>query len=115
MTDDSYYTIPRKVAELFAAIPQDRIERLSPFRGAVEAMDAIASAFGEVCDDEIARTIAFSVGDWQGSAAFLVAVHLCPERFTSREIREGVEAFLLVAEDTPEAARLVDELDYEED
>lgn len=115
MTDDSYYTIPRKVVQLFAAIPQNRIERLSPSRGAVEGMDAIAAAFGEVCDDEIARTIAFSVGDWQGSAAFLVAVHLCPERFTSREIREGVEGFLLEAESIAQAARLVDELEYEED
>ena len=115
MTDDSYYTIPRKVAQLFAAIPQNRIERLSPSRGAIEAMDVIAAAFGEVCGDEIARTIAFSVGDWQGSAAFLVAVHLCPERFTSREIREGVEGLLLAAESIPLAARLVDELDYEED
>ena len=89
MTEDPYHTIPRKVAALFAAIPQDRIERLLPSEGAGEAMDTIAAAFGDVCDHEIARTIAFNVGNWQGKAALLVAVHLCPERFTFREIREG--------------------------
>lgn len=115
MAEDSDHTIRRRVAEVFSAIPQDRVERLSPTKGAVEAMDAIAAAFGEVCDGQIARTIAFNVGDWQGSAAFLVAIHLCPERFTPREIREGVETFLLEAESIAQAAQLVDELEYEED
>ena len=46
MTDDPHDTMRRKVSELFSAIPQDRIERLSPARGAVEAMDAIASEEG---------------------------------------------------------------------
>jgi len=115
MTDDPYDTMRRKVSELFSAIPQDRIERLSPVGEAVEAMDAIAAAFGDVCDEETAHTIAFGVGDWPGSAAFLVAVHLCPERFTPLELREGVEYFLLQARDISESAQLVDGLECEEE
>ena len=39
--------------------------------------------------------IAFHLTDWQADAAFIVALHLFPERFTPEDIRDGVESFLL--------------------
>jgi hypothetical protein len=35
------------------------------------------------------------VADWQGDAAFLVALHLFPERFTDEEIDEAVRSLLI--------------------
>jgi hypothetical protein len=47
--------------------------------------------------EERAREIAFHLSDWHADAAFIVALHLFPERFTSEEIRKGVLAFLIHA------------------
>lgn len=44
-----------------------------------------------------ADEIAFHLTDWSAEAAFLVALHLFPERFTKEEIEEGVLAFLIHA------------------
>ena len=43
---------------------------------------------------DIAHDIAFHLADWIEDAAFLVALHFFPERFTPAEIANGVEAFL---------------------
>ena len=39
--------------------------------------------------------MAFHLSDWAEDAAFLVAVHLYPERFSPEEIEEGVMGFLV--------------------
>jgi hypothetical protein len=43
---------------------------------------------------ERAYDIGFHLSDWHADAAFLVALHLFPERFTASEIEDGVFAFL---------------------
>jgi hypothetical protein len=45
--------------------------------------------------EKVGFDIGFNVGDWHGDAAFLVALHLFPERFTDEEIDEGVRRMLL--------------------
>ncbi len=42
----------------------------------------------------VAHDIAFHLTDWWGELVFLVALHLCPERFTQEEIVEGVSLLL---------------------
>jgi hypothetical protein len=41
-----------------------------------------------------ALDIAFHMADWNSNAAFVVAVHLFPERFTPEEIEAGIGMFL---------------------
>jgi hypothetical protein len=54
-----------------------------------------AALAAEDADDEVlhADEIAFHLTDWSSKAAFLVALHLFPERFTPEEIREGFKHF----------------------
>ena len=42
-----------------------------------------------------AYEIAFHLSDWREDAAFLVALELAPERFTSKDIRDGVMGCLI--------------------
>ncbi|MDB6003300.1 MAG: hypothetical protein JWR15_287 [Prosthecobacter sp.] len=74
-------------------------ERGKWLRGDVPSrvMEQMAQAISSEHPPEVAGEIGFHLGDWQGDAAFLVALHLFPERFTPEEIREGVRAFLLHA------------------
>lgn len=44
---------------------------------------------------ESAKAIGFHLSDWHAEAAFLVAAHLFPERFTPAEISAGIGAFLI--------------------
>ena len=48
-------------------------------------------------DIVLSDSIAVHVTDWNADAAFLVALHLFPERFTGEEIADGVRALLLHA------------------
>jgi len=62
--------------------------------------------------EKVAWDIGINVADWQGDAAFLVALHLFPERFTAEEIEEGVRSLLLhVPAHVVAAARLLGESD----
>ena len=58
-------------------------------------MDVIAHAMGSDCKPEVAADIGFHIGDWQADAAFVVALHLYPDRFTPEEIHAGVRALLV--------------------
>jgi hypothetical protein len=90
---DAIHSVGRKVAELFAELVGDRSRRLDGAVIAEPAMSAIASALsGEY--GERAEDIAFHLADWNSDAAFVVAVHLFPERFTPEEIAAGVGMFL---------------------
>lgn len=41
-----------------------------------------------------AGNLGLHMADWNSDAAFVVALHLFPERFTPKEIRDGVGLFL---------------------
>jgi len=47
--------------------------------------------------EERAQDIGFHLSDWHAEAAFLVAAHLFPDRFTPAEISAGISAFLIHA------------------
>jgi hypothetical protein len=81
------------VAAIFAELVGDRAKRLDGSVIAEPAMSTIDSALaGEY--GEKAHDIAFHMADWNSDAAFVVAVHLFPERFTPDEIAAGIGLFL---------------------
>jgi hypothetical protein len=43
------------------------------------------------------KEMAFHLINWRSDAAFLVALHLFPERFTQEEIATGIDMFLVHA------------------
>ena len=87
--------LDEKVQVIFSEIPG--ADRAKWLRGDVPSrvMDQIAQAISSEHQPEIAAEIGFHLGDWQSDAAFLVALHLFPERFTPEEIDEGVRSLLL--------------------
>lgn len=84
-----------KTQEVFS-FAGERRGNIDPIRSASEVIAtieaAIRSEYGEKAWD-----IAFNLSDWSSDAAFLVAVHLFPERFSAEEIRQGVERVLIHA------------------
>lgn len=57
----------------------------------------VGSALAQKLSDDDAFDIAFHITDWNGELAFLCALYLFPEEFSSEEIMEGVEALLIHA------------------
>ncbi len=45
--------------------------------------------------DQVAYDITHHLTDWAEDAAFLVALHLYPEKFSEAEIRKGVDMLLV--------------------
>jgi hypothetical protein len=91
---DPIETVGDKASAIFAELVGDRAERLDGGRIAEPAMGKIAAAFVEQYGEEKAADIGFHMADWNSNAAFIVAVHLFPERFTPEEIEAGVGLFL---------------------
>jgi hypothetical protein len=44
-----------------------------------------------------AYDLAFHLSDWRADAAFLLALHLAPNRFSLEEVKEGITQFLVHA------------------
>jgi hypothetical protein len=77
-----------KVAALFAEMAGGRALRLN-------GMNVIESALQVEVGAEKAHEIAFHLSDWSDDAAFILALHLFPERFTPEEVSQGVLEFLI--------------------
>ncbi len=90
---DGIGTVDRKVAAIFAELAGDRGRRLDGSVVAEAAMSALSRALADRYEGR-ADDIAFHMADWNSDAAFVVAIHLFPERFTPEEIAAGVEMFL---------------------
>jgi hypothetical protein len=86
-------TFRRKVRTIFSELAGERAPKLE--RNGAE--NVIAAALTDEFGLERAFDVAFHLSDWGEDAAFLVALHLYPERFTVEEIREGVLAFVIHA------------------
>lgn len=85
-----------KVLTIFRELAGKRAERLMGSTSLTDSMDRIAIALheGKEATFEQSNEIGFHLMDWQNEAAFLVAIALYPERFTSEEIQDGVRGFL---------------------
>ena len=84
-----------KVREIFRELTGDRVDTLAADRAAQTVNDVIREALKEEYDILVADEIGFHLVDWNADAAFLVALHLFPERFTGEDIRVGIQALLL--------------------
>ena len=101
---DGYQKAKAILAEAFAG----RVDRLDPARPATTVMDAIQAALTEEFGTDKAADIAFHMADWNSDAAFILALHLFPERFTKAEIEDGIRDFLVHAPNhIAEAAKLI--------
>lgn len=95
---DAFDSVSEKVAAIFKELAGERSKTLdgSTFPAAITT--AITSALSREEDGEQTflhkDQIAFHLTDWNSDAAFLVALHLFPERFTAEEISAGVDLFL---------------------
>ena len=93
-------SVEDKVKAIFRELAGDRAAILDGGRYPTGIAATITAALAAEPDNDAslqAKEIAFHLADWQAEAAFLVALHLFPERFTSAEICEGVEGFLIHA------------------
>lgn len=97
MPDRSFDSVTRKVLDIFSELVGDRARRLDGSVNANEAMNAIAAALTDEQGIEKAYEIAFHMADWNWDAAFMVTLHLFPERFTRDEIDAGLRLFLVHA------------------
>ena len=88
-----------KVTAIFREFAGERAASLEATRLPAAVTSTITAALAGESGDEKqilrADQIAFHLTDWSAEAAFLVALHLFPERFTQEEIQDGVLAFLL--------------------
>lgn len=94
---DAFDSVREKVRAIFAPLSQERVNRLDGSRIAREAMDALALGLSHDHDPDIANDIAFHLADWNNEAAFIVAVHLFPEKFTAEELAAGAEMLIIHA------------------
>jgi hypothetical protein len=92
---DAHHNWRTKVDVIFTELAG--AERAQYLAGDVPSrvMDQIGHALRSEYKLKVAWEIGFHLGDWQESAAFLVALHLFPERFTNEEIEEGVRSLLI--------------------
>lgn len=96
-----------KVSDIFKELAGARAANLYPMLFPHEVRDTIKQALSDEFDAETADRIAFHLVDWNGEAAFLIALLLFPERFAPAEIRDGITSFLIHASNhVAEAARL---------
>lgn len=86
-------TVTAKVLAIYRELVGNRAQCLDGTVVAA-AMDALARALTETYGEQRANDIAFHMADWNSDAAFIVAMHLFPERFTPEEIDAGVSLFL---------------------
>jgi len=96
---EPYDSVREKVAAIFRELAGERAKVVegSTFPKAITS--AIASALlSEDADEKVILhkdEIAFHLTDWSSDAAFLIALHLFPDRFTQAEIRAGIDLFLV--------------------
>jgi len=86
----------QKVDALLSELFADRATRLRE-PDAQQTRDTLARALSADYPPDVAREIAFHLVDWASDAAFVLAVHLFPERFTPEELVAGVDMLLIHA------------------
>lgn len=98
MPNAPHDSVRKKVEAIFNELAGDRAPILdgSTFPAGVTSAITAALSEPEATEEEVlhADQIAFHLTDWNSDAAFIVALHLFPERFTPEEIQAGVGSFL---------------------
>jgi len=97
MSADPIDSVSEKVSAIFRGLVSDRARELNGSMFSPRTKDAIAAALAERYGDDTATKVALHMSDWNSDAAFVVALHLFPERFTPDEIEAGIGMFLIHA------------------
>ncbi len=106
---DSIDSVQEKVLRIFVELVGDRAARLDGSKLSTRAMDVMTAALAEEYGWEKAGDVALHMLDWNWDAAFIVALHLFPERFTAEEVQSALGLFLCHAPNhIREACRLTD-------
>ncbi len=90
----AHKTVLRKVEAIFQELVGERTVRLGE-PGAQSTRDVLTSALSADYAPDTAQEIAFHLVDWHSDAAFMMAVHLFPERFTPEELLVGADMLLI--------------------
>ena len=93
MPNDADDTARAKVELLFREAFGKRAARLFSHRFVASTMHTVRDAFADDLPSAQAEAVGFHLADWGSDAAFVVALHLFPERFTHDEIREATRMF----------------------
>jgi len=91
---DAHQSVRKKVVSIFRELVGARVRRLDSAELSNDAREAMAAALAADYEDQRASDIAFHMTDWNWDAAFVVALHLFPEKFTNEEIGAGIGLFL---------------------
>jgi len=91
---DAHDSVREKVKRIFEEIAPDRAPAVAGDRVARDVIARIKAAFSADYDDRTASTLGMHMSCWNEDAAFGVALHMFPERFTEAEIEAGVGLFL---------------------
>lgn len=94
MPNDADDTARAKVELLFREAFGERAARLFSHRFVASTMHTVRDAFADDLPSAQAEAVGFHLADWGSDAAFVVALHLFPERFTHDEIREATRRHL---------------------
>ncbi len=94
---NSHERVRAKTKAIFTEIAGDRAARIDPSNALEDMKSLVATALQRDFGPERAGELAFHMLDWNGEAAFIVALLLYPERFSSDEIEAGINGFLIHA------------------
>ncbi len=97
MDDSELDRLRTKVRKVLADSAPGLVDRDPSGPDAEPLLSAVRDAFAQQMDPERAGALAFHLADWAWELEFLVALFSHPDRFTPKEIRGGVEAFLIHA------------------
>jgi hypothetical protein len=107
MKNRQYSECRSKVEGIFEELAGQRAEALDPTVHNLVFQEKIMGAFKGDLGEKKARLLGFHLADWNADAAFIVALHLFPERFTKRDIVAGVISFQVSATDHITAASVI--------
>jgi hypothetical protein len=88
--NESTDSLEAKVSEVLKRVPAESLANLLWNPRNQTGREQLVGAFIGELPREQADELWFHLWDWRADAAFLVAFHLAPERFTEAEIRSGV-------------------------
>lgn len=92
---DRYDKLRKKVTTLLTRASATRVKRAQAFSDLTEAREATRKALRRTYGDEGSRNLAFHLMDWTFDAAFLLALAMFPEKFSRREIEDGIDLLIV--------------------
>jgi hypothetical protein len=93
-SSDPHESVKRKVEAIFRELAGERARNLEATHYPI-AIDNLVTESLTASHEQNPGEVAFHLVDWNSDAAFLVALHLFPERFEAEEVAAGVGLLLV--------------------